>query len=194
MQVEEKQYLWPRKTQNRTKEHRPTMNEIRIYHSPWRMLLLIAGCFVFIILSVDLIQGSHQWLGYTTILFFGICGLYLLTAAVKEYVFRRPYITVTDEHIVLQRWKTQTIRLEDVETFKVARTGDQKFVAVIYTPEAKRRIKKESGAAGKALRALNSRLTTQKDALEYIPVTGTAFSAQELCDLLNCKLSQSDAV
>ena len=164
------------------------MNEIRIYHTPWRMLLLIAGCFVFIILSVDLIQGSHQWLGYATILFFGICGLYLLTAAVKEYVFRRPYITVTDKHIVLQRWKTQTIRLEDVETFKVARTGDQKFVAVIYTPEAKRRIKKESDTAGNLFRAVNSRLTTQKNALDYISVTGTALSAQELCDILNERL------
>ena len=30
--------------------------------------------------------------------------------------------------------------------------------------------------------------------LDYIPITGTALSAQELCDLLNCKLSQSNAV
>lgn len=168
------------------------MNETRIYHSPWRMLLLIVGCIIFVVLSVDLIQGSHRWLGYAALLFFGICGLYLLMAAVKEFVFRRPYITVTDEHILLQKWTTQTIRLADVKTFKVAQTGDQKFVAVIYTPEAQRRIKRKSNAAGNLFRAVNSRLTTQKDALDYISAQGTALSAQELCDMLNERLKHNN--
>lgn len=164
------------------------MNEIRIYHTPWRLLLLIAGCIVFIILSVGLIQGSYQWLGYATILFFGICGLYLLTAAVREFVCRRPYITITEESIILQRWTTAVVNLADIQSFKVAQTGNQKFVAVIYTPKAERRIKAKSSTAGNVFRSVNSLLTTQKNALDNISATGTALSAQELCDILNERL------
>jgi hypothetical protein len=186
----------------------PVLNETKIYHTPRRMLLLMAGDIGFVALGIGFIYSYqfteyayYQWVAYACIIFFGCASLSILTSAIKEFIFHRPYIIITDEHIIIQKWTVQTVNFADVQTFKIAQsifggaqTENQELVAVIYTPEAERRIKTESSVAGNIFRFINRHMSTQRDALDYITTQGTALSAQELCDLLNCKLSQSNAV
>ena len=51
------------------------MEEVRIYHSPWRMLLLVLGCLVFVVLSFLMLNhpknGFHVFVAWIGNAFFG---------------------------------------------------------------------------------------------------------------------------
>ena len=70
------------------------MEEIRVYHSPWRTLLLALGSLAFVALSVMMLNqpknGFHVFVAWIGIAFFGLCGLYMLYATFKERLTGRP--------------------------------------------------------------------------------------------------------
>jgi len=60
------------------------MEEIRIYHSPWRMLLMVLGCLVFVALSILMLNhpksGFHILVACPLLL----CGIEHVKAAHSE--------------------------------------------------------------------------------------------------------------
>ncbi len=70
-----------------TPEREDVMEEIKIYHSLWRMLLMGIGGLAFavmIILILRSLRPGNVIIGYAGIVFFGLGGLALIFWALKE--------------------------------------------------------------------------------------------------------------
>lgn len=167
------------------------MEEIRIYHSPWRMLLLALGSLALVALSVLMLNhpknGFHVFVAWIGIAFFGLCGLYILYATFKERLTGKPFLTITDTCIISQGVKQTVINYADVESFEVVKMKDQKFVAIHYKPNMELKKMDDAGTVGRSVRSLNRRLV---NAQETISIVGTNLNAQDLCDLLNERLKR----
>lgn len=167
------------------------METIRIYHSVWRMLLLILTSFAFVAASFFMLNdpkiegGFYVVIGWLGIVFFGLGGLLMLYAILKERLTDRPFMTITDEAIIMEGMKQSVIRFADVKSFEVVNMRNQKFVAVHYKPNVEQQKMDEAGTIGRNIRSLNRRLV---NAQETITTTGTGMKAEELCDLLNERL------
>ncbi len=112
------------------------MKEIRIYHSPWRMLLLVLASLVFAVagffMTIHSPKGFLIVVGWISVVFFGLGGLYMLYGTLKERLTGKPFLTITDEAVIMEGMKQAVIRFSDVESFEVVKMGRQEFVAVHY--------------------------------------------------------------
>lgn len=168
------------------------MEEIRIYHSPWRMLLLFLGSVAFVAGSIFMLQhtrnGFHVIIAWLSNVFFGWCGIYMLYGTVKERLTGRPFLTITDEECIVSEGFWQSlIRFAEVESLHVVKMGKQKFVAIHYKPDVEQQKMNEASTIGRSIRSLNRRLV---NAQENISTNGTGMKAEELCDLLNERLKR----
>ena len=120
------------------------MEEIKIYHSPWRMSLLIIICLAAVVgLIFMLHHHPRHTLGISEMIVIGLCiaffgpgGLYLLYVTLKESITDIPYLTITDTSCTInQGLKHAVINFADVKSFKVTKMGDQEFVTVHYRPD-----------------------------------------------------------
>ena len=167
------------------------MEEIRVYHSPWRILLMALGCFVFIAFSIFMLNNPKSvfsvivaWIG---IAFFGLASLSILYSLFMERLMNKPFLTITDTSIISQGIKQTIINFADVKSFQVVKMGDQKFVAIHYKTDVEQQKMNEASSIGRIIRFLNRRLV---NAQENISTTGTSIKAEELCDLLNERLKR----
>lgn len=167
------------------------MEEIRIYRSPWRMLLMAWGCLVFVILGILMLnhpkngfQVFAAWLG---IGFFGMACMFMLYTLWRERLTDKPYLTITDTCIICQGVKQRVINFADVKSFEVVKMYDQKFVAIHYSSDVEQQKMDEAGSVDRIIRYLNRRMVK---AQENISTTGTDLKAEELCYLLNERLKQ----
>ena len=167
------------------------METIRIYHSTWRMLLLaivslamaVGGYFM----AIHSPKGFHIVVGWIGVVFFGLGGLYMLYGMLKERLTGKPFLTITDEAVIMEGMKQAVIRFADVESFNVVKMGKQEFVAVHYKPGVELKKMDEANGLDRSIRKLNRQLV---NAQENISTTGTDMKAQELCDLLNERMKQ----
>lgn len=64
------------------------METIRIYHSTWRMLLLaivsLAMAVGGYLMAIHSPKGFHIVVGWIGVVFFGVCGIYMLYGMLKE--------------------------------------------------------------------------------------------------------------
>ena len=179
------------------------MEEIKIYHSLWRMLLLILGSILFDVLHMHK-NVFHLVVGWSSIVFFGCGGIVLLWSFLKERLFDRPHLTINDEGISYRGMKTWHVRFADVASFEVRRLGDNNFVAINYKPEVRRlgdnnfvainykpvvELQKMENASilGRLFRSMNICLI---NAQESISVVDISMKADELCHLLNQRLKR----
>lgn len=167
------------------------MEEIKIYHSPWRMLLLGLGSMAFVAMGVFMLQhpdnSFHVIVAWASILFFGPCGIYTLYAMLKERLTNRPYLTITDKSIILQGTKQIAINFADVQSFQVVKMGSQKFVAIHYKPDVEQQKMDDASTIARSIRSMNRRMV---NAQENISTVGTGMKAEELCDLLSERLGK----
>lgn len=128
------------------------MEEIRIYHSPWRMLLLAFGSLALVALSVSMLNhpknGFHVFIAWIGIAFFGLCGLYIFYVTFKERLTGKPFLLITDTCIISQGLKQTTINFADVKSFEVVKMKDQKFVAIHYKSNVEQQKMDEVGTVG----------------------------------------------
>ena len=120
------------------------MEEIRIYHSIWKNIGLIATCFVFVAMGIlMLLRGEQSFIAWTGILFFilffGGGGLFVLFLILRERISHKAYYIITDESV------------------------------------------------GRTFRKLNELLAGVQESL---PADGLNIKPQELCDLLNMRLTR----
>jgi hypothetical protein len=162
------------------------METVRIYHSTWRMLLLaivsLAMAVGGYLMAIHSPKGFHIVVGWISVVFFGFGGLIMLYGSLKERLTGEPFLTITDEAVVMDGMKQTVIRFADVESFKVVRMGREEFIAVHYKPGVEQQKMDEANALDRSIRKLNRRLV---DAQETFSTTGIGMKAQELCDLLN---------
>lgn len=169
------------------------METIRIYNSVWRMLLLILTSFAFVAASFFMLNdpriegGFYVVIGWLGIVFFGLGGLLMLYAILKERLTGKPFLTITDEAVIMEGMKQTVIRFADVKSFEVVNMGNQKFVSVHYKPDVELQKLDEANTLDRSLRKLNRRLV---NAQENISTTEISMKAEELCDLLNRRLNR----
>ena len=78
------------------------MEEIKIYHSIWKNLMLVAICLAFVVLGVlQLLDGRNSFLIWASTLFFGIGGLFMLYIILRQRITNKPYYVITDECICM---------------------------------------------------------------------------------------------
>ena len=168
------------------------METIRIYHSPWRMLFLALASLAFAAGSAFMLSrppsGFHVVVAWLGIAFFGLGGLYILYATLKERLTGKPFLTITDEAVISEGVKQTVIRFADVESFNVVKMGKQEFVSIHYKPGVEQQKLDEANVLDCSARKLNRRLV---NAQENISTTGTGMKAEELCHLLNERLRAS---
>jgi len=98
------------------------MEEIKIYHSFWKTFLLTTGCLVIIDMFIRLNGGFNlSEYSFLELLFFcgfGVIGLYFLLVLLKERLFGQPFMTISDNSLVVNRlfWK-KVINFCDVRSF-----------------------------------------------------------------------------
>lgn len=167
------------------------METVRIYHSMWRMLLLALASLTFAVagflMAIHSPKGFHIVVGWIGVVFFGLGGLYMLYGTLKERLTGKPFLTITDEAVIMDGMKHAVIRFADVKSFKVVKMGKQEFVAVHYKPGVELKKMDEANGLDRSIRKLNLQLV---NAQENISTTGTDMKAQELCDLLNERMKR----
>ncbi len=169
------------------------MEEIKIYHSPWRMSLLIIICLAAAVGLIFMLHHPRHTLGISEMIVIGLCiaffgpgGLYLLYVTLKESITDIPYLTITDTSCTInQGLKHAVINFADVKSFKVTKMGDQEFVTVHYRPDVEIQKMKDANIPGRILRKMNKGLV---NAQEIIATTGTSLETQELYKLLYDRL------
>ena len=168
------------------------METIKIYHSPWRMLFLVFACVIFVVGSVFMLEHTKDvfhvvvaWIGISC---FGLGGLYMLYATLKERLTGKPFLTITDDRIISEGLKQTVIHFSDVESFDVVKMRKQQFVAVHYKPGVEQQKLDKADTLDRSIRNLNRRLV---NAQENISTVGTGMKAEALCDLLNERLAYS---
>ena len=68
------------------------MEKIKIYHSIWKNLMLVAICLAFVVLGVlQLLDGRNSFLIWASTLFFGIGGLFMLFIILRQRITNKPY-------------------------------------------------------------------------------------------------------
>lgn len=155
------------------------------------MLLLVLTSLAFAVASFLMTIHSpkrfHIVVGWISVVFFGLGSLFMLYGTLKERLTGKPFLTISDEAIIMEGMKHAVIRFADVESFNIVKMGKQEFVAIHYKPNVECQKQDESNALDRSIRNLNRRLV---NAPESISTTGTGMKAQELCDLLNERLKR----
>lgn len=168
------------------------MEEVKIYHSLWRMLLLILGSILFVLGGIYVLHIHknvfHLVVGWSSIVFFGCCGIVLLWSFLKERLFDQPHLTINDEELTYRGMKTWHVRFADVASFEVRRLGDNNFVAINYKPNVERQKMEDASIFDRLLRSMNKHLI---NAQESISVVDISMKAGELCDILNQRLRRA---
>lgn len=163
------------------------MEEVRIYHSVWLMLLIGFTSLVLAVLSIiELLNHRVSgWIG----LLFGLGGLTWLYRLMKERLAGHPFITITDESIIYSGCE---IRFADVESFKLLTTYQGYFIANYIGIRYKKDVERQKMENANLVRRLVLKYRLAVSGMHTaIYVTGASIKAQKLCDLLNDRLSPS---
>lgn len=82
------------------------METIRIYHSTWRMLLLaivsLAMAVGGYLMAIHSPKGFHFVVGWIGVVFFGVCGIYMLYGMLKERLTAYDAYAIADSGIFLE--------------------------------------------------------------------------------------------
>jgi hypothetical protein len=164
------------------------MEEIRIYHSIWRNIPLLAVCFVFAATGVlMLLDGGQSFIAWTGILFFGGGGLFVLFLILRERICDKAYYIITDKSVLVDGMKKWEVRFADVEKFYLINVASSKQIGIKYKKEVEFQKMNDASSAGRTFRKLNERLAGVQESL---PADGLNIKPQELCDLLNMRLTR----
>ena len=158
------------------------MEEIKIKVSTKRLVLVFLVTVIYIAVMFGLFfAGSEHKVLETIIHFVGLMVLYLIYFF---YLGRWTRLVITDMSLVVKTQEEWVVRLSGVESFYVDKFNGRTFIGIRY--------KEGTWEAGKENIAEN-RKQRSKAAMQGYPyeiyVRGLSKTPQEICDLLNSRLS-----
>ena len=165
------------------------MREIRIYHSILKNIALMAVCFVFVAMGIFiLMHGERSFIAWTGILFFGGGGLFVLFLIMRERISHKAYYIITDESVLMDSgMKKREVRFADVEEFYLINVMSSKQIGIKYKKEVEFQKMNDASNAGRIIRKMNESIAGVQESL---PADGLNIKPQELCDLLNMRLTK----
>ena len=168
------------------------MEEIKIYQSPWRVLLLTLCSILMTAVSVFIIhfhRNMFEWvIGWIGILFFGVCSLVWFYSMSEEWLTNTPFLTIKDDCLIRQAPRKLVVNYADVESFSVGKVRDSAFIAIHYKPNVERQKMENASIFGYLFRTLNKQLINAQDS---ITTSGLSMEAEDLCNLLNERLKNA---
>ena len=170
------------------------MREIRIYHSIWRNIPLLAVCFVFAAMGVlILLDGDRTFLAWAGILFFGGGGLFVLFLILRERITHTPYYIITDDGIIMNSGlKTYEVHFTDVECFNLTKVGTARgkttLIGIQYKESIELQKFEDASKAGRAVRRFNKSVAGSQ---ETLPAAGLTIKPKDLCEILNERVKDS---
>ena len=85
------------------------------------MLLLVMASFAIAVaglfIAIHSPKGFHIIVGWISVVFFGLGGLYMLYGMLKEKLTGKPFLTITDKCIIIETMKQTIVNFADVESF-----------------------------------------------------------------------------
>jgi len=163
------------------------MNEIKINVSikVWIYILLaVAACFA-ILMVISRVVGGPGAIGankYHMIWMF-ICMTSIIL--VPAYIKRRTYLVITDQQLRVNAPEPWVVKLSGVDSFYVDKYNGRTFIGIRYKDNVKGGVTDEQIAK---YRKQRSKASLQGYPYE-IYVRYLSMKPQEICDLLNAKLS-----
>ena len=170
------------------------MEDIRIYHSIWKNIALLAVCFVFVAMGIFmLLHGEQSFIVWAGILFFGGGGLFVLFLILKERITHTPYYMITDDGIIMNRGlKTYEVRFADVEFFYLTKVGTARGKTMLIVIQYKENVElqkfEDASKAGRAVRRFNKNVAGSQYTL---PADGLTIKPKDLCEILNERVKNS---
>lgn len=174
------------------------MEEIKIYHSVWKYLPTILILLVFTIIFIYAVtQGEEtplwKWGG---LLFFGLGFLFMLFMVLRERLFHKPYITITDEKVVVNHvgriWEYCLADIHRFELHEYKGYGPRFFfseaiISVHYKPSVETKKMSEAKGMNRINRKMNNAMINAREGIHASKLT---INPKQLCDLLNERLKQ----
>ena len=168
------------------------MEDIKIYSSLWRMMLLILACLLFVFAGIFILHMHrnvfHLVVGWGSILVFGCFGIIFIFSFLKERLFGQAHLTINDEELTYRRFRTIHVCFADIASFEVREIGDNEFIAINYKPDVERQMMQNASIFDYLLRSMNKRLI---NALDSISVTDISMKADELCNILSKRIKRA---
>ena len=149
----------------------------------------MAVSFVFVAMGVfQLLNGDNGFIVWSGTLFFGICGLFFVFLMLRERINHKPYYIITDEYVMMDSgMKKWEIRFADVEEFYLINVMSSKQVGIRYKKEIEFQKMNDASSTGRTIRKMNERIAGVQESL---PADDLTIKPQQLCDLLNMKLTK----
>ena len=149
----------------------------------------MAVCFVFVAMGIFmLLHGEQSFIVWASILFFGGGGLFVLFLILRERINHKPYYIITDECVIIDsRKKKWEVRFADVEEFYLINVMSTKQIGIRYKKEIEFQKMNDASSAGRRIRKMNERIAGVQESL---PADDLTIKPQQLCDLLNMKLTK----
>ncbi|TGE21109.1 STM3941 family protein [Hymenobacter metallicola] len=132
--------------------------EVKLYKSPWRAILLMLGCSVFVAAGIWMLNQdtAPSWVAWMSILFFGLgypVGLFNL-------LDRRPQIIINTVGIFDRMSHHEFINWEIIEGAYLVEVHHQKFICLLVAPDFEPSRKK--GAVHKSLIGISKAMGFQE--------------------------------
>ena len=169
------------------------MQEIRIYHSLWRTLLLVLCAAAFTYACVTMLIDPRvnlfmKLIAVIGVVFFGLGSLFMLFMLIRERLAHQPFMTITDKCVIVRGAQAFVVNFSDVEAFEMIQVGSQKFVAIHYKPNVEVQKMEDASFLGRMVRRLN---ISVGDAQEHLSTSGMSMKIEELFSILNDRLKQA---
>ena len=149
----------------------------------------MAVCFMFAATGVlMLLHGEKSFFAWTGILFFGGGGLFVLFLILREIISHKAYYIITDESVSMDSgMKKWEVRFADVEEFYLINVSSSKQIGIKYKKEVEFQKMNDASSAVRTIRKFNESLVGVQESLV---ADGLNIKPQELCDLLNMRLTR----
>ena len=163
------------------------MENIKIYHSNGKSLVVAAICFIvaglcnLILLVLDAGRKWISWLIVFLLLGIGLLQAYLYWKGKNKKI---PFLEVTDDKVTMSSMKSWEIPFSAVEEFFFTDITKQ-LIGIRYKENVEAQKLENAHSAGNAVRQMNKMLI---GAQEGIPTYLLSMKPQELLDLLNQRL------
>ena len=112
----------------------------------------------------------------------------MLFLILRERINNKPYYIITDECVIMDSgMKKWEVRFSDVEEFYLINVMSSKQIGIRYKKEIEFQKMNVASSAGRTIRKMNERIAGVQESL---PADNLTIKPQQLCDLLNMKLTK----
>lgn len=171
--------------------------EIRIYHSLWKIIPLVAVCIAIALLGIYIVNDPRANLrtkilcDWLSIIFMGGGGLAIFFVYLYNHIRHIPFLIIDEEKLLfyVQFKRTyQAIYFSEVRRFRMFKMKTSRLILIDYKATARCNKLKKASKAKQHLLNFNTWIT---GAMESIPCDNLTIRGSQLYEILNERLKKS---